>query len=548
MRKELLAVLFAAATCMAPAQIRYSSYVTGLSQPVAMIQDPNLANVQYVVQRTGLIRVIQDGTVLATPFVNLSSLIKTSYIEEGLLGLAFAPDYATSGRAYVYYNDTNGNIQISRYTRSASNSLTLEPTTAYPILTVAHPSYPNHNGGTLRFGPDGYLYAGLGDGGSGNDPNQHGQDPNTLLAKIIRIDPSSDDFPSDPNRNYHIPATNPFVDGTPINAMGEIWDFGVRNPWKWCFDPLALGGTGALIIADVGQDAYEEVDLEQPGTGGVNYGWRLREGMHNTGLGGNQAYGPLVDPIAEYAHYGTAGNAITGGYIYRGPALGNFWRGRYFYADEVTGDIWSFILNQSGSGSASDNTLHTDELGTAAGAISSIDIDSAGELYFLNFGAGKIFKLVSSAVPPTGFTIFRGVLTSGGLSDLTQSDDSRLVVTGQITAILSDSPVNIRLDATAPSQTPSALRFFLEAQSSSSNLQQVVELWDYTTGAWVPLDSRQSTQNSDSRIVLTATNPARFIESGTRAMRAQIRYFPTGIIPFVRWTARIDQAVWGFYP
>lgn len=548
MKKGVLALLLALTACVSQAQIRYSTYVTGLSQPVAMIQDPTLSNVQYVVQRTGLIRVIQNGVVLSTPFANLSSLLITSYIEQGLLGLAFAPDYATSGYAYVYYNDTSGNIQISRYSRSTGNPLTLDPTTAYPILTVGHTLHPNHNGGTLRFGPDGYLYAGLGDGGGGNDPNQHGQDPNTLLAKMIRIDPTSDDFPGDPNRNYHIPATNPFVDGTPITAMGEIWDFGVRNPWKWCFDSPALGGTGALIIADVGQDAYEEVDLEQPGTGGVNYGWRLREGMHSTGLGGTQAYGPLTDPIAEYSHYGTAGNAITGGYIYRGSALGNFWRGRYFYADEVTGDVWSFILNQSGAGSAGDNTLHTAELGTAAGAISSIDIDSAGELYFLNFGAGRIYKVVSSAVPPTGFTLFRGILDSGGLSDLSQSDDSRLVITGQITAILSDSPVNVQLDATAPSETPSALRFFLEAQSSSANLRQVVELWDYTTSTWVALDSRQSTQNADSRIVLTASNPSRFIQSGTRAMRAQIRYFATGVIPFVRWTARIDQAVWGFYP
>ncbi|HVT12782.1 MAG TPA: PQQ-dependent sugar dehydrogenase [Fimbriimonadaceae bacterium] len=547
MRKVLLAGLLAAVSA-AHGQIRYSTYVTGLSQPVAMTQDPGQPNVQYVVQRTGLIRVIQNGTLLSTPFIDLSSLVITSYVEEGLLGLALPPDYATSGYAYVYYTNTSQDIQIVRYSRSTSNPLTLDSSSAYPILTIPHPVDQNHNGGTLRFGPDGYLYAGVGDGGSGNDPHQHGQDPNTLLAKMIRIDPTGDDFPDDPTRNYHIPASNPFVDGNPITAMGEIWDLGLRNPWKWSFDSPALGGTGALIIGDVGQDAYEEVDFEQPGTGGFNYGWRLREGMHDTGLGGSQAFAPLTDPIAEYAHYGANGNAITGGYVYRGTALGNYWNGRYFYADEVTGDVWSFRLNQSGTGSASDNTLHTDELGTAAGHISSIDVDSAGELYFLNFNAGRIYKVISSAVPPTSVTVYQGDLVSGDLGSLIQSDDQRLVVNGHFGIVASVSPINVRLDAVAPAQTATSLRFFLEAQSSSNRLQQVVELWDYTAGAWVQIDSRPSTSNNDSRIVLTVTNPNRFIENGTRAMRAQIRYYATGVIPFLPWTARIDQAVWGFYP
>ena len=338
---------------------------------------------QYVVQKTGQIRVIQNGALLATPMVDLSSIVTTAS-EEGLLGLALPPDYATTGFAYLYYTDLNGNIQISRYSRSATNLLTLDTSTAYPIISQTHPNFQNHNGGTLRFGPDGYLYAGLGDGGSGNDPNQHGQDPNTLLAKMIRIDPTSDDFPLDPNRNYHIPANNPFVGGSPITAMGEIWDFGVRNPFKWCFDTPALGGTGALIIADVGQDQYEEIDFEQPGTGGINYGWRLREGFHDTGLGGNQAYAPLTDPVYEYAHYGGAGNAIIGGYVYRGANLGTFWNGRYFFDDEVTNDIWSLNLNQSGSGSVSDVELHTAELGSG-GNVASIDIDSTGELYFPDY-------------------------------------------------------------------------------------------------------------------------------------------------------------------
>ena len=546
MNKGLFAFALAALACGAQAQIRFTPYVTGLSQPLAMTQDPSQSNVQYVVQKTGQIRVIQNGSLLPTPFVDLSSIITTSS-EEGLLGLAFPPDYGSSGFAYVYYTDLSGNIQISRYTRSSANPLTLNTASAYKIISQAHPNFQNHNGGTLRFGPDGYLYAGLGDGGSGNDPNQHGQDPNTLLAKIIRIDPTSDDFPNDPNRNYHIPATNPFVNGIPITAMGEIWDFGVRNPFKWSFDTPALGGTGALIIGDVGQNLYEEIDFEQPGTGGFNYGWRLREGFHDTGLGGSQAYAPLTDPVYEYAHFGSIGNAIIGGYVYRGANLVTFWNGRYFFVDEVTGDSWSLSLNQTGAGSVSDVTSHTSELGNV-GNVASIDIDSTGEIYFVSFSGGAVYKLVPATVFPTKLTVYRGFVIAGGLPELLQSDDKRLVVNPGVTLNSVESPVTLRLDTTAPSQTATALRFFLEAQASTTGLTQVVELWDYTANAWVQIDSRGASPNVDARIVLLVANPNNFIQSGTRAMRAQIRYFQSGPIASFPWQVRVDQSVWGFYP
>jgi glucose/arabinose dehydrogenase len=477
----------------------------------------------------------------------LSALVSTQS-EEGLLGLAFPPDYASSGFAYVYYTDLNGDIRIVRYTRSSSNPHTLNTSTAFLILMQAHPNFQNHDGGTIRFGPsDGYLYAGLGDGGSGNDPNQNAQNPNILLGKMIRIDPRTDDFPSDPNRNYHIPADNPFVDGIPIAARGEIWDLGLRNPWKWSFDTPVLGGTGALVIADVGQDAYEEIDFEHAATGGINYGWRLREGAHDTGLGGTIAFTPLTDPIYDYVHYGTNGNAITGGYIYRGTALGTYWNNRYFFCDEVTGDIWSLRLNQAGSGSGSDVILHNPEIGSA-GSVASIDIDSTGELYFVSFTRGTIYKLISAAVAPTSWTVFRGVLVSGGLPQVVQSDDQRAVVGPGIVAISSESPVTLRFDATAPSQTPTTLRFFLEAQASTAGLTQVLELWDYTANAWVQVDSRAASNNVDWRIVVTPSSPARFVQASTRAMRAQVRYYQSGPVTSSHWQARVDQAVWGFYP
>ena len=546
MRRELYALALAALACSVQAQIRFTTYVTGLSQPVAMVQDPSQTNVQYVVQKTGLIRVIQNGALLPTPFVDMSSMITTAS-EEGLLGLAFPSDYGSSGFAYLFYTDTSGNIQISRYTRASSNPLTLNTATAYKIISQAHPNYQNHNGGTLKFGPDGYLYAGIGDGGSEYDPNQNGQNPNTLLSKIIRIDPRSDDFPNDPNRNYHIPIDNPFVGGNPIAAMGEIWDFGVRNPWKWSFDTPSLGGTGALIIGDVGQDTYEEIDFEQPGTGGYNYGWRLMEGFHVTGLGGNQAYAPLTNPVYEYTHFGSVGNDIMGGYVYRGSNLGTFWNGRYFFADESTGDIWSLNLNQSGTGSVSDVIRHSDELGSV-GNVDSIDIDATGELYFVSYNQGAIYKIVPATVFPTALTVYRGVIASGGLSDLLQVDGKRLAVNFGPTLNTSESPVTLRLDATAPTQTAASLRFFIDAQASTPGLTQVVELWDYTANAWVQIDSRPASWRVDKRNVLLVSNPNNFIQSGTLAMRAQVRYFQSGPTLTFPWQARVNQTVWGFYP
>ncbi|HLK14532.1 MAG TPA: hypothetical protein VKT78_06980, partial [Fimbriimonadaceae bacterium] len=315
----------------------------------------------------------------------------------------------------------------------------------------------------------------------------------------------------------------------------------------WSFDSPVLGGTGALIIADVGGDKYEEVDFEQPGTGGYNYGWRLREGMHDTGFGGNQAYSPLTDPIFEYAHFGSSGNAIMGGYVYRGAALGTFFIGRYFFADEVTGDTWSFRLNQSGTGSYSDEQTHSTELGSA-GNVCSIDTDASGELYFVSISRGAIYKLVSSAVYPSALTVFRGVVVSGGLPQLLQSDDDRLVVNSGPTLNTSESPVILQLASTAPNPTATALRFFIESQASTPGLTQVVELWDYNASGWVQVDSRPVSPRTDSRVSLIVSNPNAYIQSGARAMRAQLRYYQSGPTLAYPWQVRVDQAIWGFYP
>ena len=213
--------------------------------------------------------------------------------------------------------------------------------------------FANHNGGHLAFGPDGFLYVGIGDGGSGDDPLNTAQRPDTLLGKLLRINVLVGD--QDPE-GYVVPGDNPFVDGVPIPALPEIWAFGLRNPWKFSFDDPALGGTGAMLIGDVGQNAYEEVDYQPPAAGGRNYGWRVFEGAHPYIASPGPAYLPLVGPIAEYDH--TVGHSITGGFVYRGYSLGAAYRGRYFYADFVTARVWSIALIPAGNGGVTVSRSH----------------------------------------------------------------------------------------------------------------------------------------------------------------------------------------------
>jgi len=253
--------------------------------------------------------------------------------------------------------------------------------------------FSNHNGGKILFGPDGYLYIGMGDGGSGNDPQHRAQDPNTLLGKMLRIDVAVPD--SDP-RGYRIPPDNPFLDGTPVAALGEIWAFGLRNPWRFTVDDPARGGTGAMLIGDVGQSAWEEISYEPAGRGGRNYGWRNREGAHDNVTSLPPAYTPLVDPVHEYPR--SFGITVIGGYVYRGTALGAAYAGRYFFGD-LNGRVASLGLSVSpATGEAASTGVldHTTELGgaSAIGTIVSIDVDAAGELYFVTLG-GRIWRLGS---------------------------------------------------------------------------------------------------------------------------------------------------------
>ena len=331
----MVGVLFLAEPALA--QLRTSVYVSGLSSPVEFVQDPSDRTTQYVVEQGGRIRWIRNGVLQSANFLDISTAISSGG-ERGLLGLAFPPDYTTSRRFYVNFTDSNGNTVVSRFKTGPGNVADLGSRLDLLWPTgqgfIVQP-FANHNGGHLAFGPDGYLYIGMGDGGSGNDPNNYAQTPSSLLGKMLRIDVS---VPDSDVKGYRIPLDNPFV-GTA--SLFEIWDFGLRNPWKFTFDDPARGGTGALMIADVGQSGWEEINYEPRNQGGRNYGWRNREGAHDNVTSKPPAFLPLVDPIHEYDH--GLGQSITGGYVYRG-AAGPAYLGRYFFADFVQGRVWSIAL------------------------------------------------------------------------------------------------------------------------------------------------------------------------------------------------------------
>ena len=397
---------FAAAACAlillaaspVHAQIQGQVYASGFESPVAFVQDPTDRTVQLVVQQTGRIRVVRSGTVLGTDFLNLTGSIVCCG-EQGLLGLVFAPDYALSGRFFVNFTNGAGDTVVARFKRSP-DPLVADPSSRFDLMfsgrRIIEQPFANHNGGHLAFGPDGFLYIGLGDGGSGNDPGNRAQNPNELLGKMLRIDVN---VPDDDPAGYRIPADNPFAVGH--RARDEIWAFGLRNPWRYSFDDVTRGGTGALIIGDVGQNRFEEIDYEPRGAGGRNYGWRNREGAHDNVTTQPPAYLPLIEPIFEYGR--SDGVSVTGGFVYRGSRLGAENRGRYFFAD-YSGRVWSLALTIDGSGEArgSDRREHTTELGgrTAVGSISSFGVDTDGELYIVNHSGGTIIRMTAPLSAP----------------------------------------------------------------------------------------------------------------------------------------------------
>jgi glucose/arabinose dehydrogenase len=399
-----LVLLSAGAIVLMIAQgpIRARAYASGFTAPVAFVQDPLDRSVQFVVEQAGRIKVVRDGRVLPTDLLDVRSSVLSGG-ERGLLGLACAPD----GRLFINFTDRSGDTVVARFRRSATDPVVANAASRFDLrwggpngpAVIAQP-FSNHNGGNLVFGPDGYLYIGLGDGGSGDDPEHRAQNPNELLGKMLRIDVSVSDTHA---TGYQIPPDNPFVGGRPIAARPEIWSFGWRNPWRYSFDDPARGGTGALVAGDVGQNQWEEIDYEPRGRSGRNYGWRNREGAHDNVVSRPPAYLPLVDPIFEYGR--SVGQSITGGIVYRGGALGAAYNGRYFFADYPQGRVWSMALALDAQGEARAAGLleHTAELGgrSLLGNVSSFGVDADGELYIVSHNRGVVLKVTGPLGPPS---------------------------------------------------------------------------------------------------------------------------------------------------
>jgi glucose/arabinose dehydrogenase len=344
---------------------------SGLSFPLYLTAPAGDARL-FIVEKGGAIRIVKDEALLPAPFLSLADRVSTSG-EQGLLGLAFDPAYATNGRFVVHYTDVSGNTVVSMFRVSTADPDLADPASESVLLTVEQP-FTNHNGGQILFGPDGMLYIGLGDGGSDGDPGGRGQAVTDLLGDILRVDVSS-------GTGYTVPADNPFVGRA--DARAEIWSYGLRNPWRFSFDPA----TGDLYIADVGQNAWEEVDVVTTAAGagrGTNFGWNPTEGTHCYATPACDP-GAFTLPVLEYSH--SEGCSVTGGYVYRGAAIPAL-QGHYFYSDFCSGWVRSFRL-QNGE------AVEPQQWSALApgGTIPSFGQDAAGELYILT-AEGGIFRIV----------------------------------------------------------------------------------------------------------------------------------------------------------
>ncbi|HEV8252705.1 MAG TPA: PQQ-dependent sugar dehydrogenase [Candidatus Limnocylindria bacterium] len=350
----------------------------GLADPIGITSAGDGSGRLFVNERGGRIRVVSaDGTLQGAPFVDLSDRIQAGG-EQGLLGVAFHPDFATNGRVFVHYSRAgDGATVISELTASADRA-TADPASERVIFTL-HQPFANHNGGQIAFGPDGYFYIGLGDGGSGGDPMGNGQNRQVLLGKILRLDV---DGPTGAEGAYAIPDSNPYAAGgiAPGDGLPEIWAYGLRNPWRFSFDR----GTGDLYIGDVGQGSWEEIDRQPAGSsGGENYGWDLYEGTHcSTDCAGVT----VVLPLAEYGHDEDGGCSVSGGYVYRGtrqPAM----LGTYLFGDYCSGTIWTL---PEGDG------VTPRPLAEAGLRISSFGEGEDGEIYLVDLSGGGLYRVVTT--------------------------------------------------------------------------------------------------------------------------------------------------------
>ena len=359
-----------AALSLDDAAIELRTVVEGLEQPLLVTNTGDGSDRQFIVEQVGRIRIVRDGELLAEPFLDVSEFI-TAGGEQGLLGLAFHPEYRANGRFFINYTDLEGDTVVAEYQGDSAETDVASPDSARILLRVDQP-YANHNGGALAFGPDGYLYIALGDGGSGGDPHNNGQRLDTMLGKLLRIDvdSTSGDLP------YGIPADNPFVDRD--GARPEIWAYGLRNPWRFAFDG------DDIWIGDVGQSQLEEINRMPAARAGLNYGWNVMEG--------DACYEPptdcdrdgLVLPVATYTH--DDGCSVTGGYVYRGSISSLV--GAYVFGDYCSGTVWAV----DASGRAEQDPV---QLLSTDYSISSFGLDERGELYVTDLG-GTVLQIVEA--------------------------------------------------------------------------------------------------------------------------------------------------------
>lgn len=351
-----------------PGAARWSLWADGLDRPVGAYAPPGDTERLFVLEQVGRIRIVRQGQVLSEPFLDLRDRVGSHASEQGLLGLAFHPRYAENGYFFVNYTDRRGDTVVARLRVSADPNRA-DPASETVLLRIPQP-YANHNGGHLAFGPDGYLYIGMGDGGSAGDPQGNAQNPHSLLGKLLRID-------VDGGTPYAIPPDNPFVNG---GGRPEVWALGLRNPWKFAFDPA----TGALFIGDVGQNAWEEIDYLPPNApGGANFGWDYREGRHPY-EGTLPAGVSFVEPVWEYGH--DQGCSVTGGVVVRDPNLPAFW-GVYLFGDYCSGLVWGLVQDEAGQ-------WHGAQLFATDARITAFAQNDAGAVWLVAH-QGQIYRLTA---------------------------------------------------------------------------------------------------------------------------------------------------------
>ncbi|NOK63851.1 MAG: glucose dehydrogenase [Chloroflexi bacterium AL-W] len=351
-------------------RINLEPIVTDLDRPLYVTHAGDGSNRMFVVEKAGRIMLLRDNTPAATPFLDITERVGSRASEQGLLSVAFHPNYAQNNQLFVNYTNQMGHTVIARF---EANGDTVDPGTEMVLLTIEQP-YPNHNGGLVKFGPDGYLYIGMGDGGAADDPQNYAQNLNSLLGKILRLD-------VDNGEPYAIPADNPWINTN--EAEDEIWALGVRNPWRFSFDRT----NGDLYIADVGQNAFEEVHIQRASsTGGENYGWNVTEG-YNCFQNATCDLDQFVPPIAEYSH--DLGCSVTGGYVYRGDTFANM-QGSYIFGDYCSGRMWALRETTPG-------TWEQAEILSSNLSISSFGEDESGELYLTGFRENTLYQVIEES-------------------------------------------------------------------------------------------------------------------------------------------------------